>query len=258
MKLYNVFLPEQDAIPVIASLPHSGTYVPRDIRNQLRQGFPPILAPVDWHLERLYDFLPSMGIIVIQATHSRYVVNLNRDLREPLFGPEREFVIPENTCFGKPLYDNKPDRGEVEERIGKYYLPYHRRLTRILDKAVRDFNHVYLVDLHGYHSGPEVDICLGNVNETTCSESLIGGFEKSFLKQGFSVVRNDKWTGGHITNHYGSMDNIESLQIEFRFPAYLEGNTFKDEEVPEWDTDRFRNAKIRIQKVFNQVVKELL
>jgi N-formylglutamate amidohydrolase len=198
-----------------------------------------------------------MGITVIQATHSRYVVNLNRDLKEPLFGPEREFVIPENTCFGKPLYDKEPDRSEIDKRIGNYYLPYHRRLTRILEKAVRDFGHVYLIDLHGYHSGPEVNVCLGNVNETSCSESLIGSFERSLLKHDFSVVRNEKWTGGYITQHCGSLDNIESLQIELRFPAYLEGSTFREEEVPEWDTDKFRNAKKRLKKVFNDVIGDL-
>ncbi len=257
MKLYNSFVPEQIRLPVVADLPHSGTYVPRNIKQLFRQDPAPALSPVDWHLEKLYDFLPELGITVLQATHSRYVVNLNRALKEPLFGPERVSVVSKNTCFGKPLYDRKPNRIEVGERIDRYYLPYHRRLTRILDAMVRDFGRVYLVDLHSYYLGPAVDVCLGNVNETTCSERLIGSFERAFLRHDFNTVRNEKWLGGHITRHYGSMDNIETLQVELRFPAYLEGTAFEEEEVPEWDSDKSRNAKIRVQNVFTEVIKEL-
>ncbi len=257
MKLYKLHVPVKNRIPVVASLPHSGIRIPRNVRRLFKQGFPPILTPVDWYLDTLYHFLPELGISVIQAVYSRYVVNLNRALKEPLFGPEGKCVVPENTCFRQPLYDNEPPRDEVEERIKRYYLPYHRHLARILDEMVVDFGSVYLLDLHSYYWGPEVDVCLGNVNDTTCSEALIGSFEKAFLGQDFAVVRNDKWIGGYITRHYGSMDNIEALQIELRFPAYLERGTFEDGEVPEWDSDKFRNARDRLQRVYTGVVNNL-
>jgi N-formylglutamate deformylase len=258
MKLYNLFLPKEVKIPLLASLPHSGTYIPQNVRRQFKKDPPPILAPVDWHLDKLYDFLPELGITMIQATHSRYVVNLNRGLQEPLFGTENTSVISCENCFKSPLYDCKVDVGEVDRRIKEYYLPYHRKLVEIIDQRIREFGKVYMLDLHGYYAGPEVDICLGNVNETTCSELLVGSFEKELKKHEFSVVRNEKWLGGYITRYYGSMENVEALQIELRFPAYLDRESFEEEEITEWDSDKFRDSKKRMRNVFSDVLSELM
>lgn len=241
----------------MANLPHSGTYVPPNVRKQYKRDSRPTLAPIDWHLEKLYDFLPQLGITMIQATHNRYVVNLNRGLKEPLFGPENSSVVPYENAFKSPLYDGEVNQSEIEERITRYYTPYHERLKKVLQKMARDYRRVYLLDLHSYFAGPVIDVCLGNVNGATCSEMLMECFETALKRHAFSVVRNDKWIGGHITRHYGNMDNIESLQIELRFPAYLDRKFFGEEEIRAWDSDKFRSAKERLRKVFIDVLKEL-
>jgi N-formylglutamate deformylase len=257
VKLFNLLVPAHAALPVVASLPHSGTYAPPRVLRQYRQQPPPVLAPVDWHLEKLYAFLPELGVTAIQATHSRYVVNLNRSLTPPLFGPEMESVVSRNNCFAEPLYDIEPGEDAVRERIEKYYRPYHRRLESILRKTVRDFGRAYLLDLHSYRQGPAADVCLGDVNGTTCSGFLTDCFERAFHLQGFSVVRNDVWLGGYITRHYGAMAGVEALQIELHFPTYLEGDTFGEDEVPDYDSVKFRDAQGRLRKVFGYVLKEI-
>jgi N-formylglutamate deformylase len=258
MKLFNLLVPVHARLPIVASLPHSGTYAPRRVLRQYRQEPPAVLAPADWHLEKLYGFLPELGVTVIQATHSRYVVNLNRGLTPPLFGPERESVVSRSNCFAALLYDKEPDKDEVRERIERYYLPYHRRLERILMKTVRGFGRAYLLDLHSYYQGPDADVCLGDVNGTTCSELLTGCFERAFRRQGFSVVRNDVWLGGYITRHYGEMAGVEALQIELRVSSYLEGDNFGEDEVPGYDSVKFQGVRERLLKVFGNVIKELL
>jgi len=257
VKLYNLYIPAENTVPVVASIPHSGTYVPSSVRKQYKRNPEPILSPVDWHLDKLYDFLSELGITLIQATHSRYVVNLNRGPDEPLFGPESSCAVPCENAFKNPLYDRELSNSEINARIKKYYTPYHNRLAAILNQMINEHGKVYLLDLHGYFVGPTENVCLGNVNETTCSEQLIGSFESSLKKHGFSVVRNEKWIGGYITRHYGSKDNVEALQIELRFPAYLDRESFDEEEVKEWDSDKFRKAKERLRKVFSEIIKEL-
>jgi N-formylglutamate deformylase len=258
VKLYYLTVPAHLRLPVVASLPHSGTYVPRRIFGQFRKDPPPVLSPMDWHLEELYRFLLALGITMIQATHSRYVVNLNRALAPPLFGPERESIVSRSNCFGGPLYDGELSQEKVEERIEKYYQPYHRRLESILRKTVKDYGRAYLLDLHSYYKGPEVDVCLGDVNGTTCSELLTGCFERAFYRQGFNVTRNEVWLGGHITRHYGAMANVEALQIELHFPAYLEGEAFEEDEAPGYDSEKFRGVQERIRRVFIAALDELL
>jgi N-formylglutamate deformylase len=257
VKLYNLFVPKQIRLPVVADLPHSGTYVPPNIVKQFRRDPRVILPNMDWHLDKLYDFLPELGITVLQATHSRYVVNLNRGLQPPLFGPEKSSVISKQNTLGNALYNRELNQSEIEERITRYYTPYHERLKQIIKKIIRDFSRVYLFDLHSFFTGPSADVCLGNVNGTTCSERLIGCFETALRKHDFSVTRNEVWIGGYITRHYGNMDNVESLQIEIRFPAYLDGQDFNEEEIKEWDSDKFRSAKKRLRKVFSYVLEEL-
>ncbi|HEY97501.1 MAG TPA: N-formylglutamate amidohydrolase [Dehalococcoidia bacterium] len=257
MRLFNLHVPPENRIPVVASLPHSGSHVPPEVKKQFRQDPLPAFSPLDWHLERLYDFLPELGITVIHATHSRYVVNLNRSLTEPLFGPENTCVVPENTCFSKPLYEREPTRIQVERRVSDYYSPYHRKLSDLLEEMLQESRHAYLLDLHSYYRGPEVDVCLGNVNGVTCSPDLIDAFERSYRRHGFRVVANDKWIGGHITRYYGAMDAIEALQIELRFPAYLEGDSFEEEVIPDLDSDKFRNARERLRRVFAGVINDI-
>jgi N-formylglutamate deformylase len=253
MKLYNLMVPNRYRVPVLATIPHSGIYVPSEIRKQFRQNPRPILTNMDWHLDKLYDFLPELGITILQATHSRYVVDLNRQIKEPLFGPHASSVISEDNTQRRPLYDTELSAEEIESRINRYYYPYHEKIKAILEGMINDFGYAILLDLHSYFVRPVTDICLGNCNSNTCSERLISSFDAAFRKHDFNVASNEILTGGFITRHYGSIPNVESLQIEIRFPAYLEGDYFGEEEVTEWDCGKFRNAKSRLRKVFSEV-----
>jgi N-formylglutamate amidohydrolase len=212
---------------------------------------------MDWHLEKLLDFLPESGITVLQATHSRYVVDLNREIKEPLFGPIASSVVFATTTFGSILYQTEPDKNEIEVRLNTYYYPYHEKLRKVLDALVKEFGSVLLLDLHSYFAGPLTDICLGNRNGSTCSESVMNVFEQAFCSNNFSVAKNEKWIGGYITRHYGSLPNVQSLQIELRFTAYLAGDYFGEEEITEWGSEKFRNAKTKLRKVFSEIISSL-
>jgi len=116
---------------------------------------------------------------------------------------------------------------------------------------------VLLLDLHSYYLYPVIDICMGNCNGSTCNEHVINSFSRAFLKSGFSVSTNEVLTGGYITRHYGSVPNVESLQIEIRYPSYLNGDYFGEVEITEWDCEKFRNAKERLRLAFNEVINNL-
>jgi N-formylglutamate amidohydrolase len=65
----------------------------------------------------LYYFLPELGVTVLQATHSRYVVDLNREVKEPLFGPNAASVISQDNMQDSPLYDKELSAAEIQSRI---------------------------------------------------------------------------------------------------------------------------------------------
>ena len=60
--IINLTKPTVSPLPVLANLPHSGLFVPEAIRSQLTEVHQTFLPHQDWHLERLYDFLPELGI----------------------------------------------------------------------------------------------------------------------------------------------------------------------------------------------------
>ena len=64
--------------PLVVDIPHAGTYVPDAIAARLTPAacaFP----DTDWHVEKLFAFARDIGATLLVATHSRYVVDLNRN-----------------------------------------------------------------------------------------------------------------------------------------------------------------------------------
>ncbi len=256
MELYHVRRPVGRRRPVLASLPHSGRYLPPDIAYQFRQPCP-YLFGTDWHLGRLYDFLTDLGVTIIEATHSRYVVDLNRNLDEPVFGHYNTSVIYAKTTRGEELYDIEPARAELDDRILRYYLPYHRALEELIEEAVRQHRTALLLDLHSFGmADPQSDVVLGDVNGTSCPYALTASFEKALMGQGFGVAKNDRWTGGHITQRYGGREGVEALQIELKVRAYLEGPHVDEKMSGDPDSGVFREAGQRLRAAFAEVLDD--
>jgi N-formylglutamate deformylase len=210
----------------------------------------------DWHLDRLYHFLPDLGVTVLRANYSRYCVDLNRSPEEP-FGNFWRAVVPAETAFGQRIYQQQPTELQVQERIEHYYLPYHQKLAALLQEKLAHFSRVYLLDLHSFLGLVAEPICLGNAHGDTCSERLISTVERSFQHQGYQVVRNKVFTGGYITRHYGQLPHVEALQIETRYTVYLKPEQLEKEYPPEWQVDELEAARQKFKAIFTAIVKDL-
>ncbi len=258
MTFYHVSKPAAAPVPVIASIPHSGHEIPRAIAWQFRRGLRHKLYGTDWHLGSLYDFLPQLGVTVLRATYSRYVVDLNRDWKKSVFGHHTESVIYRDTIGNESLYDHDPPANGLNDRIIRYYLPYHRQLAELLEDCINGFGRVILLDLHSFGTeNPDVDVVLGDVNGKSCDRALTAAFEQAFREQGFSVARNERWTGGYITQHYSALPRIQALQIELKFRVYLEQDEVRPLEIEE-KTEMFQKARERLKAVFSEALPTAL
>ena len=65
-------------IPIVISIPHSGEYVTMKMSNNLNDVF---LSNMDWYLDKLYSFLSDLGFTIIINNVSRYVIDINRDIK---------------------------------------------------------------------------------------------------------------------------------------------------------------------------------
>jgi N-formylglutamate amidohydrolase len=254
MDLFTLYLPTDKPVPIVANLPHSGLFIPQDISAQFSQEY---LPNQDWHLDKLYDFLPELGITVLQANYSRYVIDLNRQVSEPLAGNFWSSVVPVQTAFNQQIYINNPRLEDIKNRLHEYYIPYHEKLQTLLKEKVIEFGKVYLLDLHSFGGLIDDQICLGNLKGNSCSELLISTVEKTFLAQGYQLVRNKIFTGGYITRHYSQLPGVEVLQIETRYQVYLDENQLDKPQIPDWNVPQFYQAKSKIRDIFIKIVGQL-
>ncbi len=250
-------LPTAPPLPILASIPHCGLQVPAAIAQTLTAPHQQFLPNQDWHLEQLYDFLPKLGITVLQATYSRYVVDLNRSLQSPLFGSFWRSAVPEKTAFDLPLYHTLPTPEAIAQRIQAYYQPYHQQLQTQIQRLIHQFGKVYLLDLHSFLGLITDDICLGNANGSSCSEFLITAAQDIFSAQGYQVVCNKVFSGGYITQHYKNPPQIEALQIEVRYPVYLDSADLDQRCVPRWQVPQFDAAKQTFEVMMQSLATRL-
>ena len=106
--------------------------------------------------ERLYDFLDQLGASVLVATHSRYVVDLNRppDNANLYPGQDTTPLVPLDTFHRQPLYrpGQEPDTAEIAERVQTYWKPYHSQLSGELESLKRQHGYALLWDAHSIFS----------------------------------------------------------------------------------------------------------
>ena len=69
---------ERGGTPLVIDVPHAGTHVPPGIAARLTPAARAV-PDTDWHVEKLFAFARGAGATLVVATHSRYVVDLNRD-----------------------------------------------------------------------------------------------------------------------------------------------------------------------------------
>src|SRR5690242_3789474 len=118
--------------PLIVSMPHTGTRIPPEIEARLTS---PWLArkDADWHVEKLYDFAPSMGATIIRTTVSRTVIDVNRNPSGVSLYPGQATteLCPTTTFDGEPLYKEQCelDTEEIPARTALYFDPYHAALA---------------------------------------------------------------------------------------------------------------------------------
>lgn len=244
---------------VIASIPHTGTWLSDTVRARLASDAMRALPMTDWHLHELYDFLPSLGVPVLHATVSRFAGDLNRSATPMALYPGRveTGVIPLQTFWGDTVWADPPSPRETDEWIAQWHRPYHEQLSARIGNLIERFGRVVLFDLHSVasaensiHGALEHDIYLGNRDGASCSDTLIDAVERAYLDQGFSVVRNDPYKGGFITQNYGELDGVDALQIEMVQRVYM------DEGRPDaaTESERFAEAKRVLTGVFGEIL----
>ncbi|UCH76190.1 MAG: N-formylglutamate deformylase [Rhodospirillales bacterium] len=225
-------------------MPHVGTHVPEDIAAALTEEAL-ALPDTDWHVDRLYDFLDDLGASIIAATHSRYVVDLNRapDGSDLYPGQDTTELCPTSGFFREPLYREArlPDQDEIARRVSARWQPYHTALAAELERLKAMHGVALLWDAHSiasevprFFSGRLPDLNLGTNRGASCDPDLANSvLSVAEAAPGYSAVLDGRFTGGYITRHYGRpAEGVHAIQLELSQRTYMaEGApfTFRDD-----------------------------
>ena len=228
------FLFHAGTMPLLVSMPHAGTYVP----PALAARFTPEARDVpdtDWHMERLYDFAKAMGASILVATHSRYVVDLNRPPDGASLYPGQSVtgLCPVDTFDDTPIYaaGDVPEDAEVAARRDAVWAPYHAQLRAELERIRTAHGVAVLWDAHSIRSvlprffeGKLPDLNLGTGDGISCDPALAQQLlAVARDAEGYTAVLNGRFKGGHITRHYGEpARNIHAVQLEMTQCSYMQ------------------------------------
>lgn len=234
--------------PVVLGLPHTGTWLPDDIRTRLNdrgQG----LEDTDWHIHDLYaGLLP--GVTTVRASFHRYVIDANRDPSgQSLYpGQNTTGLVPLTDFDGKEIWDSPPDAGEIEARRAAFHAPYHSALMAELERVRARHGVAILYDCHSIRSqipflfdGTLPDFNIGTNNGTTCAPEIETAVQEiCAASEGYSTVVNGRFKGGWTTRHYGRPETgIHAIQMELAQSTYLTA-----EHAP-WSYDSAKAARLR-------------
>lgn len=219
--------------PVLISLPHVGTDLPREIAVGMTDKANQV-PDTDWHLDRLYNFAPALGAGFLASTQSRYVIDLNRDPSRNGLAGGRGFteLCPTSTADDCPIYLDgcQPDAVEVRRRVGTYWKPYHRQLQAELAVLKSRFGVAVLLDAHSSKTadaqGPGwSDFNLVTANDTSASPHLSRRLSNVLAcTDNFTSLFDPRSAGGYIARHYGRPeDNIHVVQLEISQSTYMDG-----------------------------------
>lgn len=231
--------------PVVVNVPHAGTHVPTSIASRLSAAARAV-PDTDWHVEKLYAFAAGEGVTLMCATHSRYVVDLNRDPSGAVLyaGADNTEVCPSRTFANEPVYaDGRPvAAADVAGRVDRYFTPYHAALTAEIERVRLRHGYAVLLDGHSilsevprFFAGRLPDLNLGTAQGASCDPRLQQRVADVLAQaEGFTHVVNGRFTGGWITRQYGRpAAHVHALQLEVGQRCYM------DEAPPyPWDAAR--------------------
>ena len=229
------FVFHQGTAPLLISMPHAGTHVPADIAAKLTPAGREV-HDTDWHMPTLYDFAKQIGASTLVATHSRYVIDLNRSPDGASLYPGQSVtgLCPIDGFDSKPLYLHKgdePNEADIARRRALYWQPYHDQLRAELNRIKAAHGVAMLWDAHSIRSvlprffeGKLPDLNLGTADGQSCDPALalqLLAIAQTALAH--TSVLNGRFKGGYITRNYGQPEQgFHAVQLEMTQSSYMQ------------------------------------
>ncbi|MCA9218753.1 MAG: N-formylglutamate amidohydrolase, partial [Planctomycetales bacterium] len=245
--------PVKQTSPLVFSSPHSGSYYPRDFVAQSSLELATLRKSEDSYVDELFGDATGIGAPLLRALYPRAYLDVNREpyeLDPEMFdGPLPAYVntssarvaaglgtVARIVATRREIYRSKLSFNEVEQRLATFYRPYHQTLRGLVARTRDRFGFCVLVDCHSMPSSglpldgdgapAGIDFVLGDRNGLSCHPLITEAVELTLTAMGYRVLRNNPYSGGFTTQHYGDPANgFHSIQIEINRALYMDEAT---------------------------------
>lgn len=240
--------------PIVLGLPHTGTYIPDDIRANLNANGR-AMADTDWHIDRLYDDLLP-GTTSVKALFHRYVIDANRDPNGKSLYPGQNTtgLVPLTDFDGHDIWATPPTQNDISVRQKTFHAPYHAALDAQLNRVKQRHGFAILYDCHSIRSeiaflfdGTLPDFNIGTNNGETCDPCIETAVTNICTNANdYSTTINGRFKGGWTTRHYGRPnDGVHAIQMELAQSTYLSTQT-----APfDYDVEKAAHLRVYLREI---------
>ena len=258
-KNYPPFLLEKAgklSAPVVFSTSHSGTFYPERMFRLTDLKLSDFQHYEDAAVDRLFSFVPAMGLPLLSAVYGRAWVDLNRhplELDPTMFSdilPPQVMtdsvrvkygfgVIPRQLNANRLIYKNKLRFSVEQNRLTEIHFPYHAALKQLIVENMNRFGKSVLLDLHSMPvlppayliKGKMPDFVLGTGNGSACLAGMAETAAGILRDMGFFVTINLPYSGAYTTLHYGNpQKHCHAMQIEIGRHLYWNEDQYAPSE----------------------------
>jgi len=234
---------------LIADSPHSGRNYPDDFNFSC--DFKTLRQAEDAHVDRLFSFLPALGVPLLTARVPRSYVDLNRADsvsalwqrasargEDPDYTPQESGLIrsPATPRHSEPVYNRPFKLSEAFNRVARCHKPYHARLAALIGKTAAQHGTAVHLNLHSMpstiHRGTKknkYDIILGTRDGETADDHLTQKLRALLEGKGYKVGLNvPGFRGAEIVRrHANPAQGLHSIQIEINRALYMNEKTLR-------------------------------
>ena len=168
----------------------------------------------DWYTDLIFVPENRPGVKTITADYSRFVVDVERLVDDPLNDVGQGIVYTR--------FNNLTRNIDEEERLGMmaYYYSYIKQLQGMLNE------HSLLVDCHSFPSDmSDVDVCIGVNNDWSRPTEFVIEFVAEVFKQaGYSVMVNQPYSNSIAPQTDFAYD---AIMIELNKRIYMNEQTLE-------------------------------
>jgi len=236
---------------LLVEVPHAGLTIPVELADDYLAPAEAVMRDADIFVDRLYANAPSHGAALLTTHVSRYVVDLNRAPSDvdvvsvpdhPSPGAlQPRGVIWRATTDGRPILRRPLTFDALQERLARYYTPYHSALQQYVERSRRRCGYAVVLAAHSMPSAGRslhtdsgsrrADVVPGTLGRSSADARVIDLVDAHFRDAGLSVQHDTPYRGGFTTGHYGKpKQGVHVIQVELNRALYVDESTFVPRE----------------------------